>query len=135
MSLTGPVKTPAQLVAERIYAINSNLLQTLQDSLCEGYRTFWSNAQGVSPQDVADALGTDAAQMMYWHQAFALQAYQVCEQSGRPFFVPTSIPEGWAYAVGEDGLMTLTYTPPVVPEPEPTPEPDPIPPVDPPAGE
>ncbi|MEI8374814.1 MAG: hypothetical protein WCJ35_18475 [Planctomycetota bacterium] len=140
MSLTGPIKTPAQLVAERIYQINSNLLQTLQDSLSEGYRTFWSNAQGVAPQDVADALGTDAAAMMYWHQQLALVAGQICVSSGRPFTVPTAIPESWAYTVGSDGLLTLTYTAPpvpelpVAPEPEPPidPTPDPVPPVDPP---
>ena len=127
MSLTGPIKTPAQLVAERIYAINANLLQTLQDSLSEGYRTFWANAQGVPPQDVADALGTDAAQMMYWHQQLAVITGQICQSSGRPFTVPTSIPENWAYTVGEDGLLTLTFTAPVVvPEPEPEPIPEPV---------
>ena len=134
MSLTGPIKTPAQLVAERIYAINANLLQTIQDSLSEGYRTFWSNAQGVPPQDVAAALGTDAAAMMYWHQQFALLAGQVCQSSGRPFTVPTSIPENWSYTVGSDGLLTLVFTPPVVVPPEPPVDPIRQDPVAPPVG-
>ena len=138
MSITGPIKTPAQVIAERIYAINVHLLQVMQDSLSEGYNTFWHNSHGVTPQEVADALGTDAAAMMEYHQRLGLMAQEICAAGGVAFEVPLSIPDTKQYALdSQTGLLTISkkavnVDPPITVDPPVDPPITVDPPVDPP---
>ena len=118
MPITSTATTPAQVAAKRIREISAEMLAYNQARLSEVYATFWSNGQGATPQQIADALGVDAAPSFAFHAQFAAAAVAVCQHDGLTPTVPTAIPDGWSYAVDpQTGLMT--FTAPVVPDPAP----------------
>lgn len=131
MSITTEARTPAQVAVDAIKAINSKMLQALQQGLTEGYQAFWENAQGATPYEIAAEFGADAMFMFLAHAGLVEHVVAICQHDSLPISVPTAIPENWSYAVNEDGTMTLTFTPPPEPEPEPEPEPTPEPTEDP----
>ena len=57
MGLTTDTTTPAQIAAQRIRDIDATILANLQAGLVESYNTFWHNAQGAAPQQIAAILG------------------------------------------------------------------------------
>lgn len=121
MAITTERLTPAQNAAKRIREIDAAMLAALRAGLIESYNTFWRNAQGAAPQEIADALGPDAAVGLQAHAALAAVVVEVCQYDGLDPGIPTAIPEGASYAIGADGRMSVEYTPPP-PLDEPPPE-------------
>ena len=73
------------------------------------YNEVWHNADGLTPQQVCDALGGRAAGLFVIAGTMANALYQI-DPAGLGAMV--SVPAGYATAVHADGTVTLTYTPP-----------------------
>ena len=88
MALTHDTVSSAQTAAKRIREINATIYQELTAGLVEAYNTFWRNAQGAAPQEVADAMGIDAARCFQMHMALTTVLAQLCQMDEIPLGVP-----------------------------------------------
>ena len=79
------------------------------------YNEVWHNADGLTPQQVCDALGTRAGSLFVIAGTMANALYQI-DPAGLGAMV--SVPAGYASAIHADGTVTLTY---VAPTPTPAP--------------
>ena len=113
MGLTTATTTPAQIAAARIREIDAAMLANMQAALVESFNTFWNNAQGATPQEIAAVLGPDCTFGFQMHVYFVNGVITVTTHDGLPVDVPTSIPPGWMYSVAADGTMILTPPPAV----------------------
>ena len=113
MGLTTDTTTPAQIAAQRIRDIDATILANLQAGLVESYNTFWHNAQGAAPQQIAAILGADLAFGMQQHYALGQVVIAVCEHDGLTPGVPNAIPNGWTYTVNADGTLNISSPPAV----------------------
>ena len=69
------------------------------------YEQVWANPFGLTPQQVLDLVGADAAKL------FALSS-QIAEMLNQiqPGCVVNAVPEGWKYAVNGDGTVTVSQS-------------------------
>ena len=100
----------ADQVSNRIKNQTKQTFQNMVNSFNEGSKTFWQNPRGLTPTQIAEALGTDAKEVFELHYALG----QLIDS-----IKPDSIQEGWAaigqFTMNEDGTVTILNT-------EPTPE-------------
>lgn len=75
------------------------------NQLNQGFQLIWSNPVGLSPQEVCDALGADAAGVFQRHAATA--AFLVKQA---PAIAPmlATVPEGYKIAYNEDGTVVIS---------------------------
>ena len=78
------------------------------------YNEVWHNADGLTPQQVCDALGTRAENLFVIAGTMANALYQI-DPAGLGVMV--SVPAGYSVTIHTDGTVTLTYTPPSSPAP------------------
>ena len=103
---------PAKIASRRLIMMTKNSFNQMANSFNEGARVFWQNPRGASPQDIADELGTDAAEVFTLHYKLGQLIAEV---------KPEAIAEGVAlvgnFTMNEDGTVTvLTSTPEPNPE-------------------
>jgi hypothetical protein len=108
-----------KMAAERLLRMTKNTFEQMVMSFNEGSQLFWGNRMGATPEEIAEELGTDAAEVFALHGKLGALIAEV---------KPEAIAEGLSvvgdFTMNEDGTVT------VIPPPEPTPEPSPEAPVD-----
>lgn len=85
------------------------------------YNEVWHNADGLTPQQVCDALGVRASSLFVIAGTMSNALYQI-DPAGLGAMV--NVPAGYAATLHADGTVTLTFTPPAggaTPTPTPTP--------------
>jgi hypothetical protein len=93
---------PAKIASRRLIMMTKNSFNQMANSFNEGARVFWQNPRGASPQDIADELGTDAAEVFMLHYKLGQLIAEV---------KPEAIAEGVAlvgnFTMNEDGTVTV----------------------------
>lgn len=92
----------------RIAAITRAVWNDLQIRQRDGMELFWQNPDGLTPQQVADAFGTDAAKLFTFNTALVefLVAVGTSEGVAPNISAPTN-----AFTVNPDGTVTVLETP------------------------
>lgn len=80
------------------------------------YNEVWHNADGLTPQQVCDALGTKAADLFVIAGTMAGALYNI-DPAGIGTMV--NVPAGYAATPHADGTVTITYTAPAAASPTP----------------
>jgi hypothetical protein len=92
-------------VANRIKNQTRQTFQIMVNAFNEGSKIFWQNPRGLTPTQIAEALGTDAREVFELHYALGLLINSI---------KPESIQEGWAaigqFTMNEDGTVTVIST-------------------------
>jgi hypothetical protein len=92
-------------VANRIKNQTRQTFQNMVNAFNEGSKIFWQNPRGLTPTQIAEALGTDAREVFELHYALGLLINSI---------KPESIQEGWAaigqFTMNEDGTVTVIST-------------------------
>ena len=92
-------------VANRIKNQTRQTFQNMVNAFNEGSKIFWQNPRGLTPTQIAEALGTDARVVFELHYALGLLINSI---------KPESIQEGWAaigqFTMNEDGTVTVIST-------------------------
>jgi hypothetical protein len=104
------IRPPAdKMAAERLIRMTKNTFEQMVMSFNEGSMLFWNNRMGASPEDIAEELGVNAAEVFALHGKLGVLIGEV---------KPEKIREGLSvvgnFTMNEDG--TVTILPP--PEPE-----------------
>ena len=123
----GNIVPPANRVANQLVNMTVRTYQQMVDSFNRGAIMFWQNPQGITPDEIAAALGPNA------QEVFALH-YKLGQLIGE--VKPQAIAEGVSvvgqFNYNEDGSVTVVHPEPeVVPIPEEIPAPSGDPVVDP----
>ena len=79
-----------------------NCLTQLTTLVNAGTRLVWNNPTGATPQQVCDALGTQAGAVFAAAQGLALLLEQVTG------VLPATTPANWSAVVNADGTVTVT---------------------------
>ena len=92
----------ADQVSNRIKNQTKQTFQNMVNSFNEGSKTFWQNPRGLTPTQIATALGTDAREVFELHYALGQLINSI---------KPESIQEGWntigQFTMNEDGTVTI----------------------------
>ena len=92
----------ADQVSNRIKNQTKQTFQNMVNSFNEGSKTFWQNPRGLTPTQIATALGTDAREVFELHYALGQLINSI---------KPESIQEGWGvigqFTMNEDGTVTI----------------------------
>ena len=92
-------------VANRIKNHTRQTFQNMVNSFNEGSKTFWQNPRGLTPTQIAEALGTDAKEVFELHYALGQLIANV---------KPEAIAEGLSligqFTMNEDGTVTVIST-------------------------
>ena len=111
--LTDREARTATRLSTRLTTGEAQLLQNFRSL----YNEVWHNADGLSPQQVCDALGSKASNLFVIAGTMANALYQI-DPAGLGTMV--RVPAGYAATVNADGTVTITYTAPAA-TPTPTP--------------
>ena len=93
---------PLEQAAQQLKSQTAQAFAQLQMLLTQGSKLFF-NYPGKSPQEVADAFGTDAAAMYEVAQATWAFLQQI---SGKQ--LPNPTPDGYTVTPNQDGTVTIT---------------------------
>jgi hypothetical protein len=108
----GNIVPPATRIANQLINMTVRNYQQMVESFNRGSVMFWQNPQGVTPDQIAAALGTNAQEVFQLH-------YKLGQLIGS--VKPEAIAEGVSiigqFSYNEDGSVSIIH-----PEPEPTPE-------------
>jgi hypothetical protein len=92
-------------VANRIKNQTRQTFQNMVNSFNEGSKTFWQNPRGLTPTQIAQALGTDAKEIFQLHYTLGQLIANV---------KPEAIAEGLSligqFTMNEDGTVTVIPT-------------------------
>lgn len=94
--------SPAEIAAQRLIQITRRTYQQMVSSFNEGSKIFWQNSDGLTPTQVAIALGTDGKEIFQLH-------YKLGELIAS--IKPETIQEGLSvigqFVMNEDGTITI----------------------------
>lgn len=111
----GNIVPPEKRVANQLINMTVRTYQQMVDAFNRGAIMFWQNPQGLSPDQISQALGPSAQEVFSLH-------YKLGQLIGE--VKPEAIAEGLSivgqFTYNEDGSVTVVH-------PEPTPEPTPEP--------
>ena len=100
----GNIVPPATRVANQLVNMTVRTYQQMVDSFNRGSVMFWQNPQGLTPDEIAAALGTNA------QEVFALH-YKLGQLIGS--VKPEAIAEGFGlvgeFTYNEDGSVTVVH--------------------------
>lgn len=118
----GPINPiqPAQRVANQLLNMTIRSYQNMVDSFNRGSVLFWDNPQGLSPTEIAEALGTNGQEVFQLHYALGQLIGSV-----KPEAIAEGVSVVGQFTYNEDGSINI-IPPPVSPDPtgiEPTPDP------------
>lgn len=93
---------PAKTAANILLDITKETFNQMADSFNTGSKLFWSNKMGASPQDIANELGSNAAEIFMLHGKLGQLLAEV---------KPDRVAEGLAvvgnFTINEDGTVTI----------------------------
>lgn len=94
-------------VADRIKRMAATGFRQLSQIQAQGIQTVWNNPRGLTPQQVCDALGTDAGLIFQMHGQLTDAAVAMATADGLEYTpaLPTN-----AFTVNEDGTVTVLET-------------------------
>ena len=119
----GNLVPPATRVANQLINMTVRSYQQMVDTFNRGSIMFWQNPQGLTPDEIAAALGTNAQEVFQLH-------YKLGQLIGS--VKPEAIAQGLSvvgqFTYNEDGSVNVVHPDP---EPEVTPDPSGEVPVDP----
>lgn len=108
----GNIVPPATRVANQLINMTVRSYQQMVETFNRGAIMFWQNPQGLTPDEIAAALGTNAQEVFQLH-------YKLGQLIGS--VKPEAIAEGFSvvgeFTYNEDGSVNVVH-----PEPELTPE-------------
>lgn len=94
----------ADMIAKRILQQTRQTFRTMTEAFNQGSRTFWQNYQGFSPEQLAQALGTNAREVFELHYALGQFINSI---------QPEAINEGWSiignFTMNDDGTVTILH--------------------------
>lgn len=92
-------------VSRRIINSAKMTFNNLLNNYIEGTNIFWNNPRGASPKDIAEKLGTDAAEVFQLH--YAVGQFLESIKPGCTAEVNSNIP--WnTFVLNEDGTVTIS---------------------------
>jgi len=114
---------PATRVANQLINMTVRSYQQMVDTFNRGSIIFWQNPQGLTPDEIAEALGTSAQEVFSLH-------YQLGQLIGgvKPEAITQGLSVVGQFTYNEDGSVNVVHPDP---EPEVTPDPSGEVPVDP----
>lgn len=93
---------PAEIAVQRLIQITKRTYQQMVNSFNEGSKIFWQNPDGLTPAEMAMALGTDGKEIFQLH-------YKLGELIAS--IKPETIQEGLSvigqFMMNEDGTVTI----------------------------
>lgn len=93
---------PAKEAAIDLIRTTQHTFMMMTHAFNEGSKRFWSNSNGATPQQIADELGTDAAEVFQLHSKLGALLGEVD---------PTSVTDGLSvvgnFTMNEDGSVTV----------------------------
>lgn len=99
------VGAPQPTAAQRAHRVKQHIASTYRQTVHahqHGMKLLWDTPEGITPQDVIDALGTDAA------EAFALSASLATLIESIDADQVVSVPDGVTFTANPDGTVTLS---------------------------
>lgn len=106
---TNPTKESNQRkVAEQILELAAHTHRQTVSQQNDGISILWNNYMGLTPQEVCDALGTDAAKIFRMHSLLTTYLVAVAEVDG--ISAEVSVPTN-AFTANSDGTVTILDTP------------------------
>lgn len=94
---------PLELImANQLVHQTKSLFNDMVTSFNNGAKNFWQNSRGISPAQIAQALGTNAKEVFELHYALGQLINAI---------KPEAIAEGWSvigqFTMNEDGTVTI----------------------------
>jgi hypothetical protein len=100
--------TTTEQTAASLRKISEYLFAQMRQSYAAAYKLVWSNSSGLTPQQVCDALGTDAAQLFAGAAKLSELLAMVAPSAASLSNVQLSCPAGYSYTANADGTVTIT---------------------------
>ena len=100
----------AQKAAMALVNITTNTFQNMVHSFNDGSAIFWTGTMGATPEEIAEALGSDAREIFDLHSKLGELIASV-----KPELITTGLSSVGNFTMNEDGTVT------VIPSPEPDP--------------
>jgi hypothetical protein len=100
--------TRGQRAKESADAIKQIAVQSVVqfvNNINQGFQLIWQNQMGLSPQEVCDALGTDARGVFERHAATA--QFLVTQAPAIAALLAT-VPDGYTISYNEDGTVVIS---------------------------
>ena len=91
-----------EMAANRIVNQTRQSFKSMVSAFNDGAKLFWQHPRGLSPSQIAQALGTDAKEVFELHYALGQLINNI---------KPEAITEGWSvigqFTMNEDGTVTI----------------------------
>lgn len=101
VSASASAPTPTQLAVNALVAFGAQCVSHAQMLYGQGFRLVWNNPQGLTPQQVCNALGNQAGAL--FTSAAALAAWANAIQSNAITQAPPK-----AFTINGDGTVTIS---------------------------
>jgi hypothetical protein len=101
-------QTAAEQAAAKLRKIADDLFAEMKKQYVAAYKLVWSNSSGLTPQQVCDAIGTDAATMFAASAKLSELLAMVAPSAASLSNVSLACPTGYAYTSNTDGTVTIT---------------------------
>lgn len=108
--LSGSTETRSK--AEILAARTRQVAKSNYEQLCrmqkDGIRMIWANAQGLTPQEACDAIGTECAKVFQLHGFLTEAIVKIASTAG---VAPDISLPTFAFTANEDGTVTISDKP------------------------
>lgn len=89
-------------IANRIINQTKQTFNNMASAFNEGSKMFWQNPRGVSPQDIANALGTNAKEIFELHYKLGQLISEI-----KPEAISTGLSIIGQFTMNDDGTVTI----------------------------
>jgi hypothetical protein len=93
---------PASQAAKRLITITKRTYDQMVMAFNNGSELFWANGMGATPEEVAEALGTDAQEVFYLHARLGEVLSLI-----RPEAIAQGVSVVGEFTMNEDGTVTV----------------------------
>ena len=100
--------TAAEQAAAKLRKIADNLFVEMRMAYLAAYKLVWTNSSGLTPQQVCNALGTDAALLFAGSAKLSELLALVAPSSTALSNVTLTTPTGYSYTSNTDGTVIIT---------------------------
>lgn len=103
--------SPPEIIAKNIINQTRYTYSQMLRAFNEGTKTFWQNQNGISPADIATALGSNAKEVFQLHYALGQLLGSI-----KPEAITNSLNIIGQFTMNEDGTVTIIEPTPPTPE-------------------
>ena len=100
------INNEPNVVANRIINQTKQTFTNMANSFNEGAKIFWQNPRGVSPEDIAVALGTNAKEIFELHYKLGQLLSSI-----KPEAIATGLSIIGTFNINNDGTVTILSSP------------------------